>query len=274
MAIDFVGIAFPNIAGRALTRLAQVAAAPQFEVIFAAAQARAVERFNQQIEEFQSAEFGRSRTVLLRAKVVRLEGALGLANTFKTHTSTNRQTVKDILTQLDELRILADPATTAEFDAKKVELLDNIDKLLAANITGLGAPDGLRDLKVQATAAITALSAADAASAAAAQTAIDDQILGFTGKLEILELNQDSATILVKSSNRLLGEIKLKIEDIEIAERKTQIDLIKKKETELASVFSVLSLSFEGSRGVSRFIAEGTVLKPELDPGSVLNLFA
>jgi len=274
MAIDFYGDLFPNIAGRSLTRLAQVAAAPQFEVSFAAAQAKALERFNAQIEEFQSAEFGRSKTVLLRAKVVRLEGALELAQTFKAHALTNRQTVKDVLTQLDELRLLADPATSAEFDAKKVELLDTIEKLRVGNVSGLGAPEGLRDLKTLATAAIGALSAVDAASAAAAQTEIDSQNLDFTDKLAIVELNYESATTLVKSSDRLLGELRLKIEDIEIDERKAQIDRIKEQEANLASVFSALSLSFESSRGFSRFVAENTVLKPELDPGSVLNLFA
>ena len=173
MAIDFVGNTIPNVAGRSLALLAQVTAAPKFEVIFAAAQETAVKRFNEEIKRFQSAEFGRSRTVLLRAKTVRLEGLLKSATAFKAHSSTNRQTSKDILDQLGELRALADPSTSAAFDTKKTEVLSSIDKLLAANITGLGAPDGIRNLKAQAEAAIQALSVADAPSAAAAQASID-----------------------------------------------------------------------------------------------------
>ena len=276
MAIDFVGnsFSFPNLAGRALTRLAQVSAAPLFEVRFAEAQANAVERFNKEIEQFQSAEFGRSKTALLRAKVARLEFALDQASTFKTFASTNRQSVKDGLDQLNELRALADPSTSAEFDTKRTELLATIETFLTANISGLGAPDGLKDLKAQAKAAVEGLSAADPASAAAAQATIDSLTLDFTAKLDILELNQDSATTLVNSKDRLIGEFKLKIEDIEIVERKTQIDRIKKLEADLAQVFSILSLSFEGAGGFSSYVAENTVLQKELDPGSILNLFA
>ncbi len=274
MAIESVGNTIPNVAGRSLAVLAQTTARPNFEVIFAAAQETAIKRFNVELEKFQDAEYGRSRTVLLRAKAIRLEGSLELAETFKAHTSTNRQTVKDILDQLGELRALADPSTTAAFDTKRVEVLDSVEKLLAANITGLGAPDGLRDLKVQADTAIQALSTADAASSAAAQATIDGLVLDFSTKLEILELNQDSATTAVTSQDRVLGELGLKIEDVELDERSAGIDRIKALEAELARVFSFLSLSFEGSQNLGGYVAEGTVLKPELDPGSVLNLFA
>ena len=274
MAINFVGNTIPNVAGRALTLQAQATARPNFEVSFAAAQETAVKRFNVELGQFQNAEFGRSRTVLLRAKTIRLEGGLELATAFKAHTSTNRQTVKDILDQLGELRALADPSTSAAFDTKRTEVLSSIDKLLAANITGLGAPDGLRNLKAQAEATIQALSVADAAAATAAQATIDGLVLDFSAKLEILELNQDSATTLVTSYDRLLGELSLKIEDVEIDERQAGIDRIKELETELARVFSLLSLSFEGSQNLGNYVAENTVLKPELDPGSILNLFA
>jgi len=274
MAIDFVGNTIPNVAGRALSLLAQVTAAPRFEVSFAAAQETAINRFNLELKKFQSADFGSSRTVLLRAKSVKLEGSLELAKAFKAHNSTNRQAAKDIIDQLGQLRALADPSTSAAFDTKRTEILNSIDKLLASNITGLGAPDGIRNLKVQAEAAVQALSATDAASAAAAQTAIDGLVLDFTGKLAILELNQDAASSLVKSHDRILGELDLKIDDIEIDERQAGIDRIKQLETDLARIFSFLSLSFEGSQNLGKFVAESTVLRKELDPGSILNLFA
>jgi molecular chaperone DnaK (HSP70) len=273
MAIESVANSIPNVAGRSLAFLAQVSVRPNFEVSFAAAQETAINRFNAELEKFQDKDFGTAKTVLLRAKTVRLQGGLALATTFKTHSSTNRQTAKDILDQLSELRALADPSTSAAFDTKRTEVLESIDKLLASNVSGLGAPDGLRDLKAQAEATIQALSVADAASATAALASIDTLVLDFSAKLEILELNQDSATTLVNSYNRVLGEISLKIDDIEIDERQEGIDRIKELETELASVFSRLSLSFEGSQTIGGYVAENTTLKPDLDPGSVLNLF-
>lgn len=274
MAIDFIGNTIPNVAGRSLAILAQVTARPQFEVIFAAAQETALKRFNEELKDFQTKDFGNSKTVLLRAKEIRLEGKLDQAKVFQTFTTTNRLLVKNILDELDALKILADPSTSAEFETSKTKILETIDKLLAANISGLGAPDGIRDLRTQAVATIQGLSAADAASAAAAQTAIDTLSLDFSGKLAIVELNQQAANILIKSFDRILDELDLKIDDIEIEERRVGIDRITSLEKELARVFSILSLSFEGSLNLTAFVAENTVLKKELDPGSILNLFA
>jgi len=274
MAIDFVGGQFANLAAQSLLRLSQVSAAPAFEVRFNAAQNTALDRFDEQIAAFQKSDFGRSKTALLRTKATRLEKGLEAAEAFKTYASTNRQAVKDLLDQLAELRSLADPTTQAEFDTKRTQVLDTIDKLLTANTTGLGAPDGLRALKAQALAAVEGYSAADAASATAAQASIDSLNLSFTTKLEILELNQDGATTLVNSRTRTLGKLRVQIEDVEIKARAAEIDKIKKKQAELGQLFGSLSLAFESSKNLSKFVADNTVLPRELEPGSVLNLFA
>ncbi len=274
MAIDFVGNTIPNVAGRSLAILGQVTARPNFEVIFAAAQETALDRFNAELQKFQTADFGSSRTVLLRAKEIRLEGKFDQAKVFQKFSTTNRLLVKNILDELDALKILADPSTSAQFETSKTNILKTIDKLLTANISGLGAPDGIRDLRAQAVATIQGLSAADAASAAAAQTAIDTLSLDFSDKLQIVELNQQSVNILIKSYDRILDELDLQIDDVEIEERRAGIDRITALEEELARVFSILSLSFEGSLNLGAFVAESTVLKKELDPGSILNLFA
>jgi hypothetical protein len=274
MAIDFVGGKYANLAAQSLLRLSQVSAAPNFEVRFNAAQNTALDRFDEQIARFQKSNFGQSQTALLRAKATRLEKGLEAAEAFKAYASTNRQAVRDLLDQFVELRNLADPATQAEFEAKRAQVLDTIDKLLTANTSGLGAPDGLRTLKAQALAAVGGYSAADGASATAAQTSIDSLTLSFTTKLEILELNQDGATTLVKSRTRVLGKLRAQIEDIEIKARASEIDKIKKKQEELGQLFGTLSLAFEGSKHLTKFVADNTVLTRELEPGSILNLFA
>lgn len=274
MAIDFIGSTFASFTAQTITRVSQISAAPAFEVRFNAAQNAAIDRFNREIEDLQDSDFGRAKTVLLRAKATRLEKGLEAAEAFKAYASTNRQTVKDLLDQLSELRGLADPATQAEFETKRAEVLDTLDKILTANTTGLGAPDGLSSLKAQALATVEGLSAADAASAATAQTEIDALTIDFTTKLEILELNQDGATTLVNSRSRVLGELEAKIEDIENTERTQEIERIEKIQEDLGRIFSSLSLAFEGSQGLSQFVANNTVLPRELEPGSVVNLFA
>lgn len=274
MAIDFTGSASLNPAAQALARLALVAARPSFEVRFNAAQNKALERLDKQIEKFQTSDFGRGKTALFRIKYARLERGLELAQDFKEFASTNRQTVKDVLTGLTDLRALADPATAAEYDTKRTEVLAAIEKLLTANITGLGAPDGLRALKEQAETDLAATDVSTAGGATAAQTTIDDLTLDFTAKLDILELNQDSANSLVTSNARVLEELKAKIDDIEIAERRQEIDRIKAIQEELSRVFTSLSVNFEGSQFLGDYVAKSGVLEQRVDPGSVVNLFA
>ena len=273
MAIDFVGSTFASITAQTIARVSQVAATPAFEVRFNAAQNAAIDKLNAEIEELQNSNFGQSKTVLLRAKAVRTEKALELSNLFDAYASSNRETVQDLLDQLAELRALADPSTQADFDTKKAQVLDTLDKVLAANVSGLGSPDGLAALKASALTTIQGLSAADAASAAAAQTDIDTLTIDFTAKLEIVELNRDAAKILVTSQTRVLDELNAEITDIETTQRNKEIEEIEKLQEELGRIFGNLSLAFEASTGITDYIAESTILPQELDPGSVVNLF-
>ena len=273
MAIDFVGNTFASFTAQTLARVSQVAATPAFEVRFNAAQNAAIDKLNAEIEQLRGSDFGRAQTVLLRAKAVRTEKALELSKVFDAYASSNRETLKDLLDQLAELRTLADPGTQAGFDAKKTQVLDTLDKVLGANVSGLGAPDGLAALKTQALTAVQGLSAADPASATAAQSAIDTLTLDFTAKLEIVELNRDAAKTLVSSQTRVLGELNAEIADIETTQRNKEIAEIEALRENLGRIFGGLSLAFEGSTGISDYIAESTILRKELDPGSVVNLF-
>lgn len=257
--------------------LAQQSARPNFEIRFFQAQNTAVERFNKEIAAFQTTDFGKSKTALLRIKAKQLSAALDLGVSFKKYAVSNRQTVKDTLDQLSELRALADPATVTEFDAKRTEVLATIEKLMTANVTGLGAPDGLVDLKPQATTDIEGIvhnNFATAADITAAQNTIDSLTTQFSAKLDILEINQDIATTIVDNKNRVISEVNSKIDDIEIAEQKQQIDRIKKLQDDLARTFSGISLAFEGSQFLTDFVNQGAVQDQTIDPGSVLNLFA
>ena len=272
MAINPIGISPTVSIAQALSQVTQAAAGPSFEVQFNAAQNAAIQRYNAEIEKFQNSDFGRGETALLRAKAVRLEKNLELAKIFKSYASSSRETVKNILDQLTELRALADVTTSTEFDAKRTEVLQTIDKLATANISGLGAPDGLAALKAQAKTDIEAIVLANPPTAA--QTTIDDLTQQFSTKLSIQELNQDAATSLVNGNDRVLAEVNNKIDDIEIAERKQQIDRIQKLKDDLGRVLGALSLNFEGSKAFGDFLAKNTIQTQVPDPGSVLNLFA
>jgi hypothetical protein len=275
--IDFTGSAFFSSTATALVRLAQAAARPNFELQFNIAQNTALARLDKEIEAFQDDDFGRGKTALLRVKAARLDRELAEAKAYKEVVTSNRLTTKDALDQLDALRALADPASVTAFEAKRSELLETLDKLRTATASRLGAPDGLRQAKADGLAAIEAIVTNDFATAAdieAAQDAIDGVAADFTQSLSILEINQDLTTNLVKSMDRSLDEARLKIDDIEIAERKQQIDQIQALQERTATILTSVSLAFEGAQVLSDFITQSTVLPREIEPGSVLNLFA
>ncbi len=275
--IDFTGSAFFSSTATALVRLAQAAARPNFELQFNIAQNTALARLDKEIEAFQDDDFGRGKTALLRVKATRLDRELAEAKAYKTVVTSNRLTAKDALDQLDALRALADPASVSEFEAKRSELLETLDKLRTADASRLGAPDGLRQAKADGLAAIEAIVTNDFATGAdiqAAQDAIDGLAADFTQSLSILEINQDLTAILVKSADRSLDEARLKIDDIEIAERKQQIDKIQALQERTATILTSVSLAFEGAQALSDYITQNTVLPREIEPGSVLNLFA
>lgn len=275
--IDFTGSAFYSSTATALVRLSQAAARPNFELQFNIAQNAALERLNKEIEAFQDDDFGRGRTALLRVKASRLERELAEAKDYKAVVTGNRLTVKDTLDQLEALRALADPASVTDFEAKRSEVLETLDKLRTAEASRLGAPDGLRQAKADGLAEIEAIVTNDFATAAdiqAAQDAIDGVAATFTRSLSILEVNQVLASNLVKSVDRVLDEARLKIDDITIAERKAQIDKIQALQQRTATILTSVSLAFEAAQYMSDFIAQNTVLPQEIEPGSVLNLFA
>ena len=275
--IDLTGSAFYSSTATAMVQLAKAAARPNFELQFNIAQNTALERLNKEIEAFQDDDFGRAKTALLRIKAARLQRELAEAQDYKTAVTSNRLTVKDTLDQLDALRALADPASVTAFEAKRTEVLETLDKLRTATASRLGAPDGLGQAKADGLAAIEAIATNDFATAAdiqAAQDAIDAVAAEFGQSLSILEVNQGLATNLVKSVDRVLDEARLKIDDITIAERKQQIDKIQELQERTATILTTVSLAFEGAQYMSDFVTQNTVLPQEIEPGSVLNLFA
>ena len=262
---------------QALVRLAQAAARPNFELQFHIAQNTALDRLNEQVKAFQDADFGEAKTALLRVKSARLERELAAAKDFEAVITTNRLLVKQGLDELETLRALADPASEAEFEAQRSQLLDTLDRLRTAVTSSLAAPDGLAEAKTDGLARIEAIVTngfATAADIQAAQDAIDEVSAQFTTALSIVDINKSIATNTAASKSRVLDQLKLEIDDITIAERKEQIDRIQALEEKTARVLTSLSLAFEGSQSLADYVAENTVLQKEIPPGSVLNLFA
>src|SRR5918999_4861482 len=137
----------PPSPAAALVRLSQIAARPNFEVRFAATQEAMLKRLNQEIEAFQRGGDSAGKTALLRVKVTGLERDLTAAKEYNALVTRNQANVEYALDRLSELRDLAGSSTVAEFDAKRAEVLDTLDKLRTAVSFTLGVPDGLREAK-------------------------------------------------------------------------------------------------------------------------------
>lgn len=259
-----------------LVQLSLVAARPAFELDFNIAQNQALARLDAKVQELQEANFGAGKTALLKVKSARLDRELDELVAHKDTVSTNRQSVIDTLARLTELRALADPSTATEFDAKRTEVLDNLDKLLTAKPSRFGAPDGLRTAKTDGTADIGGIVTNNFATAAdiqSAQDTIDSLSATLTASFSILELNQDGASSLISGVTRGLTAVNSEIDDIVNAERKAQIDEIEAERDKTAQILTSISLAFEVNQAFASYIAQNTVLKPASDPGSVLSLF-
>ncbi len=263
-------------AAQSLAQLSLTAARPNFELQFSIAQNAAIDRLNVEIETFQESDFGKAKTVLLDIKKKRLQNTLEVARGVDKIVTANQQLLKEQATLLGELRDLANSSTATEFDAKRDELLLSLDKLRAAFSNPYGAPEGLagaRDDSIAALEAIVTNGFATAADVTAAQDAIDAVTADLDAAKTIVDINEDILDTTIKSADRVLGEVDLKIDQIRNAERSEGIARIKALEEETARILSVLSLSFEGLQGLTQFVTQQTLFQTEPEPGSVLNLF-
>lgn len=248
-----------------------------FEVQFSSTQNAMIDTLNERVTAFQGSDFGESKTALLRIEAAGLRRDLEEARDTKAVVSSNRLTVEDLFDQLTELRDLADSSTVTEFEAKRDEVLDTLDKLRTTATSPLTAPDGLSGAKADGLAAIEGIVTNGFAGAADIQSA-QDAIDGVTADLEsshtILEINQELLADTITSKDRVLGDTELTIDAIKSDELQGDVDRIQALEEETANVLSNISLSFEASQILTSFVAENTVLPREIEPGSVLNLFA
>ncbi len=262
---------------QSFVRLATQAAAPNFELRFSLAQNAAVDRLNEKITEINESDFGRGKSALLRIKSTRLTREKDEVAAYKNTVQTNWFSVKSAQTQLAELRALADPSSVAEFDAKLAQVQDTYSSFRTAKNFRFAAPDGLNDAKktgLSQLAGITHNNFATQADIDSVQATIDSLTTELNASFTIIDVNFTQAKNLFKSVDVALDKANLKIEDLEVAERESQVAEIKTLEEEISRILTTISLSFEVAQDFTKFINNATILPQEIEPGAVLNLFA
>ena len=271
----FVGNNAPTFA-QSFVQIATRAASPQFELQFNIAQNAAVDRLNEKIVEINNQEFGRGKTALLRIKASRLARERDEVAQYRDVTQTNWFSIKTAQTQLNELRALADPSSVSEFDAKLAQLQDTYSSFRTTQRFRFAAPDGLHDAKTDGLSTLSGITHNSFASQTdidSVQGTIDQLSSELNLAFSIVDNNFTQAKALFKSVDVGLDKVNLKIEELEVVERERKVEEIKQLEEEISRVLTNISLSFEVSKEFTSFVNKA-ILPQEIEPGSVLNLFA
>lgn len=264
-------------AAQSLVQLSTLSAAPNFELRFNNAQNAALDRLNEKIVKINSADFGRGKTALFKVKIARLEREKAALEPFKATTQTNRFSVKAAIEQLSELRDLADPSSVSDFEAKLSQVQNTLSTFRTAKRFNYGVPDKLSTARDDGNATLDAIVHNNFASQGdidAAQSAIDTLSASLEESLVYIEINFTIAKNLFKSADVGLDKAKLKVDEIESVERERKVAEIKELEEQTSRILTNISLSFEVAQSFTEAINKNAILPREIEPGSVLNLFA
>ena len=262
---------------QSLVRLNAAASGPAFELRFAAAQDAALAKLNKQITAINEAEFAQGKTAMLRVKITSMERQKEQIAPFQANVKANQASVKNALDKLGDLRELASSDTVAEFESKLQDALKTFESFRTAKRFNYGVTDRLRSARDDGIAELKAIvhnGFATADDVTAAQAAIDNVTAGLNRSLAIIDVNVGIANGLYKSVDVALDKAKLKVEDLVSVERKRQVAQIKQLEEQTSRLLTYISLSFEVAKSFTDALNANTIFPREVEPGSVLSLFA
>ncbi len=258
-------------------RLSQLASGPAFELQFSITQETVLKRLDKEILDLQQEKNTSGATALLDINVTRLKRDVADIDAYAARTKSNRVTTETTIAAFTDLIALADPSTVAEFDSRLASAIADIEKLDTPVFERFGAPDGLRKLKADAVAQLNALvhnNFATGGDISAVQATLNGLSASFGVTLEITRINEDAGFNLSQNTSEKIADLESDISAIQLGAQIENIDEIEKKKEQFARILTALSLSFEIAQSITAYISQYTVFKQEIDPGSVLNLFA
>ncbi len=260
-----------------MVRISKLAAGPAFELQFSIAQNTVLDRLDKEIAELQEQKVSTGATALLEINISKLKNDVGEIDAFAARAKSNRITTQGVITSLSDLVALADSATVAEFDALLATTIADIEKLQTPLFERYGAPDGLRKVKADALAQLGALvhnNFATTGDVTSVQATLNSLSTDFGGALVITTINAEAGFNLSQDTNAKIADIEADITTITLGEQAAKIDDIEEQKKRAAQILTALSLSFEASQALTDYITQATIFKPEIDPGSILNIFS
>ena len=263
---------------RSMATIAQQAARPAFELAFYFTQSAVLDKLDKELNALLSSDDDTSsQTAHLRVKVHRFDLELDRVGNYRTRVTSNRENIKTVQTLLTDLRALADSSTVADFDAKRTDVLNVLEKLRVAGRSFIGAPDKLRAAKASAIADIEGIvhnNFATQADIDAAQATIDGVVADLAAPAELVEVNYQMARKYDNALQASKAKAELEIDDIQGDARHAKLVSMKEKQQYYANVLSAISLAFEAGQAVTEFVAQNANFELKRPaPGSVLNLF-
>ena len=268
-----------------LYRASNLAGRPNFELQFNILQNTIINRLNDKIDEV-SADDGLQNAkvdVFLANAAKKLNVVQQGIETFFFENARNINGVSAIAEHLDNLDLALDEGDTAAFDASLEKVNNTIGYLKVTDGTSAGiyTSDGIQKLRNSGavrydnggtpTKATQYADFADATEARAAVAAARTEIGNIA---EALVLKAEGAEVVRQKTTQNLNSTLLQIEAAQIADQATKAEEISKLREEYGQLLNALSLAFESSQVLTERLGAKLFEAPELDAGSVVNIFS
>lgn len=266
-----------------LSSVASMSARPTFELQFAMLQNALIDRINKKIEEVNAEDGNRvdAFQVLERVRLSRLDEAFG---TYRGEVNRVSAGINAIYADLVELSGKVDAAAVDanEFDTilgrvnQIAEMLSPVNGIPVGDMTDDGIKKMRADGVVQITrdgATVAATKYSDFTDPDEAKAAILAAINRASASVSIIEVKAETAAERHEAIRTNLSSVRLEIEAQKTTATAEKAAKVTELEEQYATLLKTLSIAFEGQQAMADHMAKRLFEPPELDRGSVINLF-
>ncbi len=268
-----------------MVRNASAAKRPTFELQFNLLQNAAIKRLNAEITALTADDglVNGKVDVFLSNTAKKLSMFQNNVGVFIFDNSRNINAAGELSSILDKMNTALAGNDTTTFDIELAKLNETVGKTHESNgtLVGIVIPDGTHKIRrdglltySNAGVETKATAFADFASTADAQTAITNARSTLATITEVLLLKGEAAVDLSSNTNGNLTSALLQIEAAKTADGAEKAAKIADLKREMGNFLKSLSLSFESSMAMSDQLAAKLFEPPELQPGSIMNLFS
>lgn len=266
-----------NSFAQSFVQTAQQSAGPNFELQFFNTQNAVLDQLNEDVTKIQNGINTNGATALLNVQIAKLEDQGERISAYKEVTDAKSRKIDAAIEYITELEALADPATSAEFDARLSLLYQTLEKAPSPSYEQFGTGDRFRKTKFESLATLDSFNSNNFAT----QQDIDDTLAMLSDMKQslnvskaLVDINADIAFDMQTSNQGRILEVRSGIFEIEASAQTAATADIEKKQEFYSQVLTVISLAFDASQEFTNFISQSVNFDPKTEPGSIMNLFS